>query len=91
MAVPAQQEVEKWGEGSLDLLKFIQQYGLENFVPNNIILLRFFFEQLCSGNGKGWKCQKIKKSIFFCMECVVNDNANNLEKVQSDRKIPTSF
>ncbi len=42
MAVPAQQEQAKRGLGPLDLLKFIQQYRLENSVRNIIILLRTF-------------------------------------------------
>ena len=43
MAVPTlQEEALCWkngGKGTLDLLKFIQQYRLENSVPNIVILL----------------------------------------------------
>ena len=46
MAVPTlKEEAKHWknGEkGPLDLLKFIQQYRLENSVPNIVILLRIF-------------------------------------------------
>ena len=44
MAVPAlQEETKRWKnalEGHLDLLKFIQQYRLENSIPNIEMLLR---------------------------------------------------
>ena len=46
MAVPAlQEEAKRWkngGEGHLDLIKFIQKYRLENYVPNIVILIRIF-------------------------------------------------
>lgn len=95
MAVPALQEVAKrWkngGEGPLDLLKFIQQYRLENSVPNIVILLRIFLTIAISVASCERSFSKLKLIKNYLRSSMSNLRLQNLAILSIEQEITNNI
>lgn len=79
------------GGGPLDLLKFIQQYRLENSVPNIIILLRIFLTIAISVASSERSFSKLKLIKNYLRSTMSDLRLQNLAILSIEQEITNNI